>query len=141
MTDVDELPIGPPPREASGSLEPLIAAYAIARTRREQADAETKDLKATEAAAEVALFDAMERQGLHAVKSKDFGHFTLNDLAWADVQDKDRARQWAENEMPELLLLNASQLAVIVRQAARGEREMPPGVAAKFSRRINWRRS
>lgn len=130
----DEVPV-------SASLQPLIAAYAIARTRREQVDDEAKKARAVETEAETALFDALERQNLRSVRSDEYGQFILNDLAWASVTDRDAARQWAENEMPELLLLNSSQLSVIVRQAAKGERDMPPGVEAKYSRRINWRRS
>ena len=42
--------------------------------------------------------------------------------------------------MPEILLPNAARLAVVVREALRGERDMPPGVEARFTRKIGWRR-
>lgn len=123
-----------------GKFNDLIEAYALARANRERLDDETKAAREKEAAAEAALFDRMEQQNLRSVRHEQYGLFILNDLAWADVRDRAKAREWAENEMPELLLLNSSQLSTVVRAALRGERDMPPGVEAKFSRKINWRR-
>jgi len=119
----------------------LVNAYADARNAREEAADRTKRLGAVEAACEAALFDAMEKLNLRSVQHAR-GRFTLNDLAWASVADEDKAREWAEAAMPELLMLNRQRLSAVVRQFLRGERDaMPPGVDYSVSRKISWRRT
>lgn len=126
---------------AGGGLDALITAYADARTAREQADDRAKRLRDTEAKVEAALFDEMEKLNLRSVRHAR-GLFMLDDKAWATVLDESALRAWCEREMPEVLLPNMTRLAVIVRQALKGERdEMPPGVEPRFSRKLNWRRS
>ena len=137
-------PFGPDTPEsvdAPEDINVLVGAYADARNIREEADDRAKRLREIEMALEVRLFDEMERLNLRSVRHAR-GLFSLNDLAWASVVDEALVRAWAENEMPEILLPNASRLAVVVRQALKGERDsMPPGVEPRFSRKINWRRS
>lgn len=147
MTDLDQLPIGgayvhteAPAAEAPASLNQLIHDYADARTLREMNDDEGKRLREVETQYEAKLFDELERLTLRSVKHER-GNFILSDLAWAAVTDVALSREWIEAEMPEILSPNATRLAVVVREAIRGEREMPPGIEAKFTRRINWRRS
>lgn len=137
----EQLPIGAEPREATPALDRLIAEYVVARSRKEQLADELKGANQQEAIAEVRLFEAIEALGLRAVKSKEHGQFILSDLAWASTTDVERARDWLLAEMPEILTPNATKLAMIVREAIRGEREMPPGIEPKFTRRINWRKS
>lgn len=124
-----------------GDLDLLIKAYADARNAREEADERAKALRAAEGAVEVQLFDAMERLSLRSVQHER-GRFGLNDLAWADIEDSDVAREWAKAAMPELLTLNNQRLSMIVREFLKGERdELPPGVGFKTSRKISWRRT
>lgn len=143
--DVDDLSLAfgqatGAPVEARGELDALINAYADARLYREQADDHAKKLRATETEIEGKLFEAMERLNLRAVRHAR-GLFTLNDLAWAVVDDEGSARDWAESNMPELLLLNRQRLSVVVREHLKGERDaLPPGVSWRTSRGINWRR-
>lgn len=101
-----------------------------------------KDMRAEHDKAEGALFDALENTGARSVKTDD-GTFSLNDLAWAKVEDPAVAREWAEHNRPELITLNHQKLAVIVREALKGEEGavMPPGVTYTTSRKINWRKS
>lgn len=137
----DALPIGVAEEApAPERFEKLIADYAIARSRREQIEEEKKRASQAEAIAEAKLFDALEGAGLRSVRSKELGLFTLSDVAWAAVTDPVAARAWVDANMPEVLSMNATKLAVVVREAARGEREMPPGLDAKYTRRIGWRR-
>jgi len=141
----DELPVGgidtAAMPEVKANLDALIEAYADARIVREEALDTVNRLRETEARLEARLFDEMEKLNVRSVRHAR-GLFILNDLAWADVTDEAAVRDWANAEMPEILLANRSKLATLVREALRGEREaMPPGVEPKFSRKINWRRS
>lgn len=141
MTADDVLPIGEEPtNEAPASLDYLITDYATLRANRERLDDATKEARRKEEAAEAKLFEALERLNLRSVKH-DLGQFILNDLAWPAITDPVAAREWILAEMPEILNANQSKLAVVVREALRGERTMPPGMDAKFSRKINWRKS
>ena len=101
---------------------------------------------------ETALFDAMEASGLVSIRTAR-GLFRLNDLAWARITDPEKARMWAEAEMPELLTLNNARLSKLVRDALKGESEvghgepdpatgklLPAGVTYTTSRKITWRR-
>lgn len=126
--------------EARAGLDALIRAYVDARIVREAASAREKELRAIEDRAEADLFDAMERVNLRSATHDELGMFILSDLAWAKVTDEAKAREWAEHEAPELLLLNRQRLAVVVREALKGERDMPPGVDWTTSRGVNWRR-
>lgn len=139
MTDDVDIGVPVTPVEG-GTIDQLIMAYADARTAREQADDRAKRLRETESKVEAALFDEMERLNLRSVRHAR-GLFMLDDKAWASVLDEHQLREWCEREFPEVLLPNLTRLAVLVRQAVKGEREMPPGVEPKFSRKLNWRRS
>lgn len=130
-----------PTREATGDIAALVNAYADLRVRREEASDHLKKLQAAEDAAAASLFDAMERQSLRSVRHER-GLFSLNDLAWAKLEDSDIAREWAKTNMPEILTLNNQRLSVIVRDFIKGERdELPPGVGFSVSRKISWRRT
>ncbi len=132
---------------ADSPIDALIQDYADARNAREAADEEAKRLRETEQQYEQKLFDALEKQGLRSVKHAR-GSFSLNDLAWASIADAEKARQWAEASMPELLTLNTQKLSVIVRETIRGEREdlaeadlEQHGITYRLTRGIKWRRS
>lgn len=120
-------------------LNALVEAYAAARNAKAQAAEHVKRLQAVEDRATADLFDAMERVNLRSLKHDTLGTFSLNDLAWPKVEDEAAARAWAETEFPEAITVNRQRLAVIVREALRGEREFPPGVDYSLSRKINWR--
>lgn len=114
---------------------------ALLRVRLEMAEDEAKRIRGDYEAVEAALFDAMENAGLRTIRTER-GLFMMNDLAWAKVTDADAARAWADQNMPELLLLNQARLSKIVRDTLKGEREgeLPDGVTFTTSRKINWRR-
>lgn len=120
-------------------LNTLIEAYAAARQQREAASARLKQFQEIEDRVTRDLFDAMERINVRSVKHDTLGTFALNDLAWAKIEDADLARVWAETEFPEAITINLQRLAVIVREALRGDRQMPPGVSYSTSRKISWR--
>jgi hypothetical protein len=132
-----DLPIGG--RAKDPGINTLIEAYAAARSARLEAVERVKRLQLVEDRATADLFDAMERVDLRSVKHDRLGTFALNDLAWPKVSDEETARAWALTEFPEAITINRSRLAVIVREALAGERDMPPGVDYALSRKISWR--
>lgn len=147
MTDAEDLDIGVAPAVTVDGSNPgladinvLVMAYADSRVAREAAEEHAKQLRRAEEAIEVQLFDLMEKMNLRSVQHAR-GRFSLNDLAWPVTEDADAAREWAKIAQPDLLLLNNQRLAVIVREALRGERDMPPGVDFRTSRKISWRRT
>lgn len=89
--------------------------------------------------AEAQLFDALENAGIRQFRTER-GLFSMNDLAWAQVEDEQTARSWAEESMPELLLLNRQRLSVVVREALKEGQDLPPGVTFTTSRKVTWRR-
>ncbi|HEY6058725.1 MAG TPA: hypothetical protein VIV06_11870 [Candidatus Limnocylindrales bacterium] len=130
-------------REGS-RLDGLAAEYAKARTALDQALDALKPVRAAHDEAERALFDAMENQGLASIRTH-LGLFRVDDLADAKVEDEGAARAWAEQAMPELLLLNRQRLSALVRRILRGEedvpKELPPGVTFATRQGITWRRT
>jgi hypothetical protein len=128
---------------APANITELAELLAIKRTAREMADEESKRIRKEEEAVERDLFDALERVNLRSVKHKTLGTFSLNDLAWAKIEDRQRAIEWAEHVNPDLLTLNNQSLSKYVRDILRGEvegaTEPPPGVSYTVSRKITWR--
>lgn len=131
-----------PPAAAAerGTLEPLISRLIAVRLEAERREAELKELHKQEAAIEGDLFDALEKQGIRSVRTER-GLFLLNDIAWASVEDRAKAIEWADHHRPELLTLNNSALSAHVRKAIAGEEgyELPEGVGFKTSRKVTWR--
>lgn len=126
-------------RPAPDSINALIEAYAAARSAKTEAAERQKKLQQVEDHATRDLFDALERVNLRSVKHDTLGTFSLNDLAWPKVVDEELVRAWAQMEMPDVITVNKQRLAVIVREALKGERDMPPGLEYSTSRKINWR--
>ena len=125
---------------------------ADARVALDTAEDAAKIAKARYDGIEATLFDAMENVGLQAIRTAR-GLFRLNDLAWARIEDPDKAREWAEQNLPELLTLNNARLSKLVRDALKGEITvaggepdpatntiLPAGVTYTTSRKITWRR-
>lgn len=128
------------PKAAPESLDAMIRAFSAARTQYEAADKRSKELHRVADELAIVLFDAMERLSLRSVRH-ELGTFSLNDLAWASIKDRDAALAWANAEMPELVTLNNQRLSVYIREWIRGEHPDPiPGVDFTASRGINWRR-
>jgi hypothetical protein len=121
-------------------LDELVTAYAVARATREEASDREKRLRETEARVEGELFNALERLGLRSVRHRTLGLFSLNDMATAIVTDEVLLREWAEMEMPEILLPNRQRLGKVVRDALKEGEALPPGTDVSFYRKINWRR-
>jgi len=122
----------------STRIENLAAAYAAAKRGLEKIKDQEKLQSKETARIESDLFDALEDEGLSGVTIPDLGKFRLNDLAWAKIENREQAMEWAEQQRPELLTLNHQQLSVIVRAAIKGEGEIPPGVTFTASRKIGW---
>lgn len=85
--------------------------------------------------AEAELFEAIENAGLSSVRTPQ-GLFSLNDLAWPKIEDRDRLLAWAENEHPELLTLNLQRLQTPLREALKKGDELPPGLSYSVTRKI-----
>lgn len=88
-------------------------------------------------AAERALFNAIENAGLTSVRTPA-GLFSLSDLAWPRIEDRDRLVAWAEAERPELITLNLQRLQTPLREALKEGQELPPGLGFTTSRKIRY---
>lgn len=126
-------------RFVRGDLKAIADDLADARLALERAMDAEKAARETYEAYEAELFDALENMGVRQFRTER-GLFTQNDLAWAQVEDEAAARAWAEENRPELLLLNRQRLSVLVREALKGGATLPPGVNFTTSRKITWRR-
>lgn len=87
--------------------------------------------------AEAALFGAIEDAGLESVRTSR-GLFSLNDLAWPRIEDRDRLIAWAEAEHPDLLTLNLQRLITPTRSAIKEGQELPPGLTYTTTRKIRF---
>jgi histidinol dehydrogenase len=125
-----------PPR---GDLAVIADDVAASRIALETAMDAEKSARAVYETYEAELFDALENAGIRQFRTGR-GLFTQNDLAWAQVEDEEAARAWAEATAPELLLLNRQRLSVLVRAALKEGDDLPPGVTFTTSRKITWRR-
>jgi hypothetical protein len=122
----------------SKKIETLAVAYAAAKRGLEKIKEQEKTQSKATQEIEAALFDALEDEGLTSVGIEDVGKFRLNDLAWAKIEDRALALAWADENRPEMLTLNHQQLSVVVRNALKGDGEIPPGVTFTASRKIGW---
>lgn len=122
-------------------LRQLADRLADLRVRLDEISEAEKHARAEYEAVEHDLFDALENAGIRQLRTER-GLFTQNDLAWARIVDPEKARLWADNNMPELLTLNQQRLSKIVRDHLKGEGidAMPDGVDFTTSRKITWRR-
>jgi len=125
---------------ADGPLSALADRLADARNAMEEALDAAKTFGEAYAKVEAELFDALEQQGLTSIRTPR-GLFRLNDMAWARIADAALAREWAEANMPEVITLNHTRLSVVVREALKGGRPIPPGIDFTMSRKITWRRT
>lgn len=152
MNDVAHEPINDQLHREQSLHTKLADQLADARNELDAAEDAAKLARAKYEAIEAAMFDAMENSGLLSIRTER-GLFRLNDLAWARIEDPDKARVWAEHEMPELLTLNNSRLSKLVRDALKGDVTvangavdpgtnvmLPDGVTYTTSRKITWRR-
>lgn len=128
-------------------LKQLADKLADARVALEEAEDRAKRMRSAYESLEGQLFDALENAGIRQFRTAR-GLFSLNDLAWAAVEDEEAARRWADQSAPELLTLNRQRLSVIIRHVLKGEEdhglgkgELPPGTSYTTSRKIGWRRS
>lgn len=142
MTDDIEFDVVPEdwkPRFVRADLKAIADDLAEARVALEAAMDAEKAARSTYEQYEGELFEALENAGIRQFRTER-GLFTQNDLAWAAVEDEEKARAWAEAEMPELLLLNRQRLSTVVRSALKESHPLPPGVNFTTSRKITWRR-
>jgi len=123
----------------NADLKALADRLADARLVLDEAMDAEKAARAVYEEYEAQLFDELENLGIRQFRT-DRGLFSMNDLAWAQVTDEAEARSWAEESQPELLLLNRQRLSVVVREALKEGRDLPPGVEFTTSRKITWRR-
>ena len=123
--------------DANALLNELAEELAHAKRVLEDAMDVEKNARAECEAVEAKLFDVLENVGIKSFRT-DRGLFSRNELAWAQVTDEAAARQWAETDMPELLLLNRQRLSSLVRDILEEGKPMPPGVDFTTSRKIKW---
>jgi len=123
------------------TIDQLARKLAVERLALDAIEADVKEVKLRCDQLEAELFDAIENAGLRAIKVDNIGTFSLNDLAWARIADRQAALEWAEANMPEILTLNHTSLSMLVRAAIKGEGDMPAGVEFTTSRKISWRKT
>jgi hypothetical protein len=122
-------------------LADLVADY---RLKLDELEEQEKAVRGDYEAAESALFDALENAGIRQIRTPR-GLFTLNDLAWAKIEDPEKARAWADQNMPDLLTLNIQRLSPVIRHFLKGDADagidaIPEGITYTLSRKITWRR-
>jgi hypothetical protein len=137
--EFDQVPEDWKPRFVRGDLKVIADDLATARVMLEAAMDAEKAARVVYEQFESELFEALENAGIRQFRTER-GLFTQNDLAWASVEDEEKARAWAEANMPELLLLNRQRLSTVVRTALKESQPLPPGVNFTTSRKITWRR-
>lgn len=139
--DIDEREPIPFPRanadDANQRIVRLSEAYHAAKIEYDAAKVTVDAAKERHDAAEAELFDAIENAGLTSVRTVA-GLFSLNDLAWPKIEDRDRLIAWAEAEHPELLTLNTQRLQTPLREAIKNGDELPPGLSYTTSRKIRF---
>lgn len=127
-------------KTAEAVIRDLAAEYAVAKAALDQAMEAEKTARDAAEEAETKLFDALEGSGLKSVRIDELGLFSRSELAWASVEDEAKARAWAQEYKPELMLLNRQRLTSVVRQALKDMADLPDGVSFTTSRKINWTR-
>lgn len=123
-------------------LAHLVADY---KAKLDLLEDEKKRVQGDYDAAQAALFDALENAGIRQIRTQR-GLFSMNDLAWASIEDVEKAKVWADLHHPELITLNLQRLSKYVRDFLKGAddaaiTELPEGVTFKTSRKITWKRS
>lgn len=131
----DDTGIQLPAREANERLRTLADQLYILRVARDAAKNAYNRAVEDHDAAERELFDAIENAGLASIRTPT-GLFSLSDLAWPRIEDRDRLLAWAEAEHPELLTLNLQRLQTPLREALKNGDELPPGLSYSMTRKI-----
>jgi hypothetical protein len=132
----EPLPMIPAPAaEPSSHVRDLADEYHMRKIARDAAKQTYERHQAEYDIAEAALFDAIENAGLQSIRTPA-GLFSLSDLAWPRIEDRERLMTWAENEAPELLTLNLQRLQTPLREALKDGSELPPGLGFTTSRKI-----
>ncbi len=125
---------------ASGRIRSLTDELHIARVLRDTAKMEYERLSAEHDEIEAKVFEAIENAGLKSVRTP-VGLFTLSDLAWPKIEDRERLVAWAEAENPELISVNLQRLQTPLREAIAEGRELPPGLGYSISRKVRLTRA
>jgi len=124
---------------AGDRIGDFVERYADACIALDEATDAEKAARAVKERLELALFDMLEAEGVRQVRHAR-GLFTMNDLAWASVEDEQVAREWAEANAPELITLNRQRLSAMIRPLVKSDGELPPGVSYTTGRKVTWRR-
>jgi hypothetical protein len=105
------------------------------KNARDDAKAVLDNIDRQYAESEADLFEAIENAGLSSVRTPE-GLFSLNDLAWPKIDDRDLLLAWAEAEHPDFLTLNLQRLQTPLREALRNGDVLPPGLGYSVTRKI-----
>jgi hypothetical protein len=133
---VEPMPLIPPKEgEPSARIRDLADEFHMRKIARDAAKQTYERHQAEYDDAEGRLFDALENAGLQSVRTPA-GLFSLSDLAWPRIEDRERLLAWAENEHPELLTLNLQRLQTPLREAIKDGSELPPGLGFSTTRKI-----
>ena len=111
------------------------------RIARDAAKQSYQKAEAEYAEQEAKLFDALEDAGLSSVRLPEIGLFSLNDLAWPQITDPEKALAWAEANHPEFVTLNHQRLQTPIREAIKEGREQEfadNGIGFTTSRKIRF---
>jgi len=119
----------------TAKIRDLADAFYRWKNARDDAKAVLDNIDREYAEAEAALFEAIENAGLESVRTPE-GLFSLNDLAWPKIDDRDLLLAWAEAEHPDFLTLNLQRLQTPLREALRNGDVLPPGLGYSVTRKI-----
>jgi hypothetical protein len=118
-------------------LRELADTYEAARLAAEAADEAKKLAAFEEEAAERALLNKMEREGLDSIGIKGY-NYSPSLEPYPSVKDKAAFMAYALDQMPETLTVPHQSLKARCKSALEGDGEVPPGVELylkhKFSR-------
>jgi len=123
--------------EAVDHIRALADTFHVIKAERDTAKLVLDEIEPRYVEAESALFEAIENAGLESVRTTR-GLFSLNDLAWPRIEDRDRLLAWAEAEHPDLLTLNLQRLQTPLRAALKEGQELPPGLTYSVTRKIRF---
>jgi len=140
MTDIDFilLPMPVPPKEggiATAHIRGLADTFYEIKQDRDTIKSTLDAVEIKYVEAESLLFEAIENAGLSSIRTPT-GLFSLSDLAWPRIEDRDKLLAWAEAEHPELLTLNLQRLQTPLREALKTGAELPPGLTYSVTRKI-----
>lgn len=110
------------------------------KKQKDDAKKEASRLEAEHKAAEAALRDRMEQEGVEGIKS-DGTNFVPTDTTYGQITDRSEFVKWARDNAPELLQEQeiGERINALARQLIDDGEEFPPGLSYRVREYISQR--